>query len=131
MKYSKINFEKNDMGFYFVKNVQKSLEKNVSKQFILLIITAIYILINNNSVQAQIPTLSIPTVTGTDQGVVVTVKNDPANPQINLRAGPGTEYDKVGTMVIGQKAVAKERTEGVTWLLIEYPGAPGGYAWVY
>lgn len=131
MKYSKINFEKNDMGFYFVKNVQKSLEKNVSKQFILLIITAIYILINNNSVQAQIPTLSIPTVTGTDQGVVVTVKNDPANPQINLRAGPGTEYDKVGTMVIGQKAVAKGRTEGGTWLLIEYPGAPGGYAWVY
>ncbi len=83
MKYSKINFEKNYMGFYFVKNVQKYLEKNVSKQFILLVITAIYILINNNSVQAQIPTLNIPTVTGTDQGVVVTVKNDPVNPQIN------------------------------------------------
>lgn len=80
---------------------------------------------------AQIPTVSIPTVTSTDAGVVVTVKNDPANPQINLRSGPGTEYDKVGTMVIGQKAVAKGRTEGGNWLLIEYAGGPGGYAWVY
>ena len=26
MKYSKINFEKNYMGFYFVKNVQKIFE---------------------------------------------------------------------------------------------------------
>ncbi len=74
---------------------------------------------------------SIPTVTGTDRGVVVTVKNDPANPQINLRAGPGTEYDKVGTMVINQQAVAKGKTEGGNWLLIEYSGGPGGYAWVY
>ncbi|NMA12116.1 MAG: SH3 domain-containing protein [Chloroflexi bacterium] len=80
---------------------------------------------------AQIPTVSIPTVTSTDAGVVITVKNDPANPQINLRSGPGTEYDRVGTMVIGQKAVAKGRTEGGNWLLIEYAGGPGGYAWVY
>ncbi len=84
-----------------------------------------------HSITAQIPTVSIPTVTSTDPGVVVTVKNDPANPQINLRAGPGTEYDRVGTMVIGQKAVAKGRTEGGNWLLLEYPGGPGGYAQVY
>lgn len=80
---------------------------------------------------AQIPTVHIPTVTGTDRGVVVTVKNDPANPQINVRGGPGTEYDRVGTMVIGQQASAVGRTEGGNWLLIEYPGGPGGYAWVY
>lgn len=82
-------------------------------------------------VSAQIPTVHIPTVTGTDRGVVVTVKNDPANPQINVRGGPGTEYDRVGTMVIGQQASAVGRTEGGNWLLIEYPGGPGGYAWVY
>ena len=80
---------------------------------------------------AQIPTVNIPTVTSTDAGVVITVKNDPVNPQINLRSGPGTEYDRVGTMVIGQKAVAKGRTEGGNWLLIEYAGGPGGFAWVY
>ncbi len=88
-------------------------------------------LLSVKNVSAQIPTVNIPTVTGTDQGVVVTVKNDPANPQINVRSGPGTEYDKVGTMVISQKAVAKGRTEGGNWLLIEYSGGPGGYAWVY
>ncbi len=88
-------------------------------------------LLSVKNVSAQIPTVNIPTVTGTDQGVVVTVKNDQANPQINVRSGPGTEYDKVGTMVISQKAVAKGRTEGGNWLLIEYSGGPGGYAWVY
>ncbi len=82
-------------------------------------------------VSAQIPTVHIPTVTSTDRGVVVTVKNDPSNPQINVRGGPGTEYDRVGTMVIGQQASAIGRTEGGNWLLIEYPGGPGGYAWVY
>jgi len=90
-----------------------------------------FLLFHTLNVSAQIPTVSIPTVTSTDQGVVVTVKNDPANPQINLRSGPGTEYDKVGTMVIGQKAVAKGRTEGGGWILLEYAGGPGGYAWVY
>ena len=35
----------------------------------------------------QIPTVDIPTVTGTDRGVVVRVKNDPSNPQINVRSG--------------------------------------------
>ncbi len=90
-----------------------------------------FLLFHTLIVSAQIPTVSIPTVTSTDQGVVVTVKNDPANPQINLRSGPGTEYDKVGTMVIGQKAVAKGRTEGGGWILLEYAGGPGGYAWVY
>ena len=90
-----------------------------------------FLLLPAFAVFAQIPTVSIPTVTSTDQGIVVTVKNDPANPQINLRSGPGTEYDKVGTMVISQKAVAKGRTEGGGWILIEYAGGPGGYAWVY
>ena len=61
---------------------------------------------------AQIPTVHIPTVTGTDRGIVVTVRNDSANSQINLRGGPGTEYDRVGTMVIGQEATAIGRTEG-------------------
>ena len=41
------------------------------------------------------------------------------------------QYDRVGTMVIGQEATAIGRTEGGNWLLIEYPGGPGGYAWVY
>lgn len=79
----------------------------------------------------QIPTVDVPTVTGTDRGTIVTVKNDEANPQINVRSGPGTEYDKVGTMVANQEAIGVGRTEGGNWLLIEYQGGPDGYAWVY
>ncbi len=79
----------------------------------------------------QIPTVDIPTVTGTDRGVVVRVKNDPSNPQINVRSGPGTEYDRVGTLVANQEAIGKGRTEGGSWILIEYQGGPDGYAWVY
>lgn len=79
----------------------------------------------------QIPTVDIPTVTSTDRGVVVKVKNDESNPQINVRSGPGTEYDKVGTMLINQEAVAKGRTEGGNWLLIDFQGGPNNEAWVY
>ena len=79
----------------------------------------------------QIPTVDIPTVTGTDRGVVVKVKDDDANPQINVRSGPGTEYDRVGTLVSNQEVVGKGRTEGGSWILIEYQGGPDGYAWVY
>ena len=79
----------------------------------------------------QIPTVDIPTVTGTDRGVVVRVKNDDSNPQINVRSGPGTEYDRVGTLVANQEVVGKGRTEGGSWILIEYQGGPDGYAWVY
>ena len=79
----------------------------------------------------QIPTVDVPTVTSTDRGIVVKVKDDSSNPIINVRSGPGTEYDKVGTMVSNQEAVGKGRTEGGNWILIEYQGGPGGYAWVY
>ena len=79
----------------------------------------------------QIPTVDIPTVTSTDRGIVVRVKNDDSNPQINVRSGPGTEYDKVGTLLANQEVVGKGRTEGGSWLLIEYQGGPDGYAWVY
>ncbi len=79
----------------------------------------------------QIPTVDIPTVTGTDRGVIVRVKNDSSNPQINVRSGPGTEYDRVGTLVANQEAIGKGRTEGGSWILIEYQGGPDGYAWVY
>jgi hypothetical protein len=79
---------------------------------------------------AQLPTGSIPTVTGTPSGPMAVVQ--PGNePQVNLRAGPGALYDRVGVMLIGQKAPAKGRSPQGEWILIEYPGVPGGTAWVY
>lgn len=79
---------------------------------------------------AQLPTGSIPTMTGTPSGPMAVVV--PGNePQVNLRAGPGALYDRVGVLLIGQKAPAKGRSPQGEWILVEYPGVPGGTAWVY
>lgn len=81
---------------------------------------------------AQIPTGTIPTVTGTVSGPVVTVKLDIDQPSVNVRSGPNTAvYDIVGVLLVGQKAIAKGRSPGGDWILIEYPGVPGGEGWVY
>jgi hypothetical protein len=80
---------------------------------------------------AQIPTGTIPTVTGTPTGPVVTVRMDINQTQINVRAGPGTTYGLVGVLLLGQSAIAKGRTIGGDWILIVYDGAPGNEAWVY
>lgn len=79
----------------------------------------------------QIPTGTIATVTSTPSGPVVTVKLDINQPQINVRAGPGTTYDKVGVLLLGQQAVAKGRTIGGDWIEIAYDGVQGGLAWVH
>ncbi len=83
------------------------------------------------NVEAQIPTGSVPTVTSTASGPIVTVRLDIDQPQINVRAGPGTTYDKVGILQLGQSAVAKGRTAGGDWIMIEYPGVQSGLAWVH
>lgn len=82
--------------------------------------------------QDQIPTGKVPTVTSTPGGAFVTVRIDLDQSFVNLRAGPNsTYYDKVGVLLIGQKVPAKGRSPGGDWILVEYPGAPGGTAWVY
>lgn len=80
---------------------------------------------------AQIPTVAIPTVTGTPMGATITVRRDTDQEQINVRAGPGTHYDGVGVLIAGQQAPALGRTPGGDWVKIAYPGAPGGVGWVY
>lgn len=83
------------------------------------------------SALAQVPTVDIATVTGTPSGAYITARGDEDQPQINVRSGPGTSYEKVGILVMGQQAAAKGKTAGGLWILIEYPGVPGGVAWVY
>jgi hypothetical protein len=79
----------------------------------------------------QIPTGNIATVTSTPSGPVVTVRIDLEQTSVNVRSGPSTTYEKVGVLLLGQKAVAKGRSAGDEWILIEYPGAQGGTAWVF
>jgi len=50
---------------------------------------------------------------------------------VNVRAGPGTEYDQVGIMIRGQSGVILGRTPNSFWLKIEYLGGPDNTGWVY
>jgi uncharacterized protein YraI len=75
---------------------------------------------------SQPPTVSIPTVTGTPLGPMIVVPD-----QVNVRSGPGTEYELVGVLIAGQRAPAVGRSFGGDWIQIEYPGVPGNVAWVY
>ncbi len=80
--------------------------------------------------QAQQPTGSIPTVTGTAAGPFVTVYADLK--QVDVYAGPSSYlYPAVGVLLAGQSAPALGRTADQDWIQVHYPGIPGSTAWVY
>jgi len=80
---------------------------------------------------AQQPTGSIPTVTGTPTGPMVSV--DPSLGQVRVYAGPGSfNYPAIGVLLTGVKAQALGRAVGNDdWIMIHYDGVPGSTAWVY
>ncbi|MBN2501020.1 MAG: SH3 domain-containing protein [Anaerolineales bacterium] len=78
---------------------------------------------------AQQPTVAIPTVTGTPAGPTVSVNLD--QEQINVRDGPGTNYNKVGVLIAGENVPALGRSVAGLWIQVVYPGVEGGVAWVY
>ncbi len=80
---------------------------------------------------AQIPTGSIPTITGSPINALVIVL-DSEQGFANVRSGPGTlGYEIVGVLVEGQQAPALGRTLVGDWILISYPSVPGGVAWIW
>ena len=88
-------------------------------------------LINESgSVNAQQPTVAVPTVTGTPSGPTAIVYSEPEE-QINVRSGPGTEYPKVGVLLNRQQVPAIGTTPSGSWVQIIYQGTQGGVAWVY
>jgi hypothetical protein len=80
---------------------------------------------------AQQPTGSIPTVTGTPEGPVITV--DQSLPHIRVYAGPSSfDYPSIGVLLGNQRAPAIGRArDREDWIQILYPGVPGGTGWVY
>lgn len=84
-----------------------------------------------DSVLAQQPTGSIPTVTGTAEGP--TIRVDPSLQQIRVYAGPSSfDYPAIGLLLANETAPALARAEGRDdWIQIYYPGAPGSVGWVY
>lgn len=84
----------------------------------------------HSSVLAQQPTGSIPTVTGTPSGAIVSVYLDLA--QIDVYSGPSTYlYPAIGVLLAGQEAPAYGYSEDESWIQIYYPGVPNSVAWVY
>lgn len=83
------------------------------------------------AVQAQIPTGSIPTVTGTPIGAIAIVIDNEQG-YANVRAGPSSVYyEIVGVLVEGSQVPALGRSPGGDWIQIAYPGVPGGVAWIW
>ena len=83
------------------------------------------------SVLAQQPTGSIPTVTGTPEGPIVTVYQN--NSVIHVYAGPSTfEYPSIGILLANETAPAIGRAQDrQDWIQIKYDGVRGSTGWVY
>jgi hypothetical protein len=79
-------------------------------------------------VLAQQPTGSIPTVTGTPEGAVVTVYENQV--MINVHTGPGQDYPIIGILVAGQKVPALGMERDGAWVMIRYMGVQGSVGWV-
>ena len=82
-------------------------------------------------VLAQQPTGSIPTVTGTPEGPIVTVYQN--NQVIHVYAGPSTfDYPSIGILLANETAPAIGRAKDrLDWIQIIYEGVPGSTGWIY
>jgi hypothetical protein len=49
---------------------------------------------------------------------------------VNVRAGPGTDYDLIGTLIPGQSSEILGRSPAGNWLKIRYIGGPDNEGWV-
>jgi hypothetical protein len=93
------------------------------------ILTLLFNVPASAKVAAQQPTGSVPTVTGTPSGPIITVIYDG---QINVRSGPSSfNYPAVGVLLPLETAVALASSPSGDWILIRYPGVPGDVGWVY
>lgn len=98
--------------------------------------------------QATIPSatapgqINLPTATATVPGgptptpsrtpTLIPVLVEIVNTPVNLRSGPGLDFEIVGTLEeAGTTLPLIGRTLVVPWYLVEYPDAPGGQAWVF
>jgi hypothetical protein len=84
-----------------------------------------------STVNAQQSTGSVPTVTGTPKGPMASLKAGLTEDHANVRSGPSTLYDAIGIIYIGTSVPVLGKSIGGDWLLISYPGVPGGTGWVW
>ena len=73
--------------------------------------------------QAQAPT-------GTPPPPPSEVAQLTATANVNIRKGPGTNYDILGVLLLGQQAEITGRNADGTWWQIKFPAGSGGVGWV-
>jgi hypothetical protein len=114
--------------------IHKIITKKILYGFVILVLCVLALVqygFARAIMTAQIPTGSIPTVTGTPVGAIAVVLTNEQG-FINVRAGPSTvAYDIVGVLVEGSQVPAIGRSPGGDWIEIAYPGVPGGVAWIW
>jgi len=69
---------------------------------------------------------SVPPTDTPDTTVRITITQG-----INVRAGPGTAYDTLGSATVGSTSIAMGRNADGSWLQIEYPENSGARGWVF
>ena len=108
--------------------ISRSLPAKILLSFSALLLAFLIFLPGfENTVFAQFPTVSIPTVTSSPRGVYVRAIGDEYDP-LNVRSGPNSTYERVGVFLVGQEATAYGYYGD--YIQIDYPGAPGGKGWV-
>ncbi len=80
-----------------------------------------------DTVWAQFPTVSIPTVTALPRGLYVRAVGDVENP-LNVRSYPNSTSTRVGVFLVGQEANAYGYYGD--YVQIDYAGAPDNKGWV-
>lgn len=106
------------------------LLRGLASLWIALLLSLAYQSLSRAEGNSQIPTVAIPTVTGTPISALITVHAD--QDTINVRSGPSAvDFPIIGVLVAGQQVPALGRTPSGLWIKIEYPGVPEGVGWVY
>jgi uncharacterized protein YgiM (DUF1202 family) len=90
---------------------------------------------------AMMPTATLPAATATDQPTATSTATQTAGPppvvnvaasggRLNVRRGPGPEYDTVGALRNGQSSLATARNEDGTWVVINRPDTSTTLGWI-
>jgi hypothetical protein len=81
---------------------------------------------------SAVPATPVPTLTSAPSVPV----SGPCSPLVtatvnaNVRSGPDTAYDIVGSLTLGQTATIVGRNDAYTWWYIDYPSVAGNHAWI-
>jgi hypothetical protein len=73
----------------------------------------------------QVPVIGAPVAGTPPPGIQAQ-----ANQKINVRSGPGTDFNSLGTVDGGQSVTLTGKNTDATWLQIYFPGGPGDRGWV-